>query len=101
MLYVFFYSDTDTDLHRPAAFFTLFSYLSQVALADFPLYIPGFDPQPLSGTVLGVGSDGRTTYQISPAKATDPNGDDSSNPICKPDHPRQFKNGYTDLCIPS
>ncbi|PPQ91415.1 hypothetical protein CVT25_014303 [Psilocybe cyanescens] len=28
------------------------------------LYVPGFDPQPLSANVIGVGSDGRTTWAL-------------------------------------
>jgi len=40
------------------------------------LYIPGFDPQPLSASVLGVGSDSRTTLAISPAQPS--NGEDPS-----------------------
>jgi len=34
------------------------------------LYIPGMDPQPVSVNEVGVGSDGRTTWQILPGKAT-------------------------------
>lgn len=28
------------------------------------LYIPGFDPQPISADMIGVGSDGRTTWAL-------------------------------------
>ncbi|KIM48644.1 hypothetical protein M413DRAFT_82803 [Hebeloma cylindrosporum] len=32
------------------------------------LYIPGFDPQPVSADVIGVGSDGRTTWALHKGK---------------------------------
>ncbi|KAF8969591.1 hypothetical protein BDZ97DRAFT_1754435 [Flammula alnicola] len=37
------------------------------------LYIPGFDPQPISADVIGVGPDGRTTWALHQGKpdATD------------------------------
>lgn len=34
------------------------------------LYVPGFDPQPLSVNELGAGSDGRTTWEILPGTPT-------------------------------
>lgn len=34
--------------------------------AQTSLYIPGFDPQPISVNQLGVGSDGRTTWELQP-----------------------------------
>ncbi|TCD67298.1 hypothetical protein EIP91_000321 [Steccherinum ochraceum] len=40
------------------------------AVAQTSLYIPGFDPQPVSANMLGVGSDGRTTWQIAPGTAS-------------------------------
>jgi hypothetical protein len=46
------------------------------------LYIPGFDPQALSADVIGVGSDGRTTYVLQ-APAVQPTGTlfDNSDPF--------------------
>ncbi|KAK7693920.1 hypothetical protein QCA50_003494 [Cerrena zonata] len=40
--------------------------LLQSAVAQTSLYIPGFDPQPISAGIIGVGSDGRTTWQLQP-----------------------------------
>ncbi|KAF5369179.1 hypothetical protein D9615_009987 [Tricholomella constricta] len=34
------------------------------------LYIPGFEPQPVSADILGVGGDGRTTWVLRQGKAT-------------------------------
>jgi len=34
------------------------------ALGQISLYLPGFDPQPLSANELGTGTDGRTTWEI-------------------------------------
>lgn len=36
------------------------------ATALTSLYIPGFDPQPVTADELGVGSDGQTTWLIAP-----------------------------------
>lgn len=36
------------------------------AAAITSLYIPGFDPQPVTANELGVGSDGLTTWLIAP-----------------------------------
>lgn len=36
------------------------------ASAQTSLFIPGFDPQPISAAIIGVGSDGRTTWQLQP-----------------------------------
>ncbi|KAF9793246.1 hypothetical protein BJ322DRAFT_114057 [Thelephora terrestris] len=38
--------------------------------ADTSLYIPGYEDEPVSVTVLGVGSDGRTTWRIEPGTPT-------------------------------
>ncbi|EIW84727.1 hypothetical protein CONPUDRAFT_149596 [Coniophora puteana RWD-64-598 SS2] len=43
---------------------------AQLVAADMSLYIPGFDPQPLSVSIIGAGSDGRTTYQVVPGAQT-------------------------------
>lgn len=43
-------------------------YVQVGVAAQTSLYIPGFDPQPVSANVLGVGSDGRTTWQIQPGQ---------------------------------
>jgi len=40
------------------------------ALADISLIVPGFDPQPLSATEVGVDSSGHTTWVIVPGVAT-------------------------------
>ncbi|KAH8106948.1 hypothetical protein BXZ70DRAFT_915767 [Cristinia sonorae] len=39
-------------------------------VAQTSLYIPGFDPQPVTADVLGVGSDGRTTWKIAPGQSS-------------------------------
>ncbi|KAF9818662.1 hypothetical protein IEO21_02642 [Rhodonia placenta] len=39
---------------------------AQYAAAITSLYIPGFDPQPVTANELGVGSDGLTTWLIAP-----------------------------------
>ncbi|KAI0027474.1 hypothetical protein K488DRAFT_61505, partial [Vararia minispora EC-137] len=44
---------------------------SSVVLADVPLIVPGFDPQPLSAAVIGTDAAGHTTWQIMPGTATD------------------------------
>ena len=41
-----------------------------VAIANTSLYIPGYDEEPVSVTVIGVGPDGRTTWRIQPATPT-------------------------------
>lgn len=38
--------------------------------AETVLYVPGFEEQPLSLSELGVGADGRTTYEILPGAPT-------------------------------
>jgi len=43
---------------------------AQLVAADMSLYVPGFDPQPLSVSIIGAGSDGRTTYQVVPGAQT-------------------------------
>ncbi|KZP10875.1 hypothetical protein FIBSPDRAFT_198690 [Athelia psychrophila] len=43
---------------------------AQSALGQVSLYVPGFDPQPLSVNELGAGSDGRTTWEILPGTPT-------------------------------
>jgi len=48
----------------------LTDFIWTVALAETSLYIPGFDEQPVSVTVLGVGPDSRTTWQIQPGQPT-------------------------------
>ncbi|KZO92988.1 hypothetical protein CALVIDRAFT_566908 [Calocera viscosa TUFC12733] len=47
----------------------LLSLISRTA-AQLSLYIPDTDPQPLSAIELGVGSDGRTTWEILPGQPT-------------------------------
>jgi hypothetical protein len=61
-------------------FFILVFFLCDRARAQrsTSLYIPGFDPQPVSADVIGVGSDGRTTWALHKGK-TDPT-DTSSYP---------------------
>jgi len=41
-----------------------------VVKADTSLYIPDADPQPISAGLIGVGSDGRTTWEIQQGSAT-------------------------------
>ncbi|CCL99625.1 uncharacterized protein FIBRA_01644 [Fibroporia radiculosa] len=50
---------------RSKAIFATF-FLVEYAAAITSLYIPGFDPQPVTANVLGVGADGATTYLIAP-----------------------------------
>jgi hypothetical protein len=38
--------------------------------AETSLYLPDFDPQPISADVLGVGPDGETTYLIQAGQPT-------------------------------
>jgi len=47
--------------------------------ADVSLYLPGFDPQPLTASVLGVDSNGDTTYLIQAGTPTG-NEDPSDQP---------------------
>ena len=35
-------------------------------MAQTSLFIPGFDAQPVSANIIGVGSDGRTTWELKP-----------------------------------
>jgi len=42
----------------------------EVCHADVSLFLPGFDPQPISVNILGVGADGETTYQVLPGEPT-------------------------------
>ncbi|PCH37920.1 hypothetical protein WOLCODRAFT_22946 [Wolfiporia cocos MD-104 SS10] len=42
------------------------SLCARYASATSSLYVPGFDPQPITVNELGVGSDGATTYIIAP-----------------------------------
>jgi len=51
-----------------AAFFI--GALVQCTFGQLSLYIPGFDPQPISAIELGAGSDGRTTWLIEPGSPT-------------------------------
>jgi len=44
------------------AAFTFIGFVS----AQTSLFIPGFDPQPISAKELGAGSDGRTTWELIP-----------------------------------
>ncbi|KAF9653877.1 hypothetical protein BDM02DRAFT_3182321 [Thelephora ganbajun] len=50
-------------------FVALLLSLSSV-IADTSLYIPGFEEQPVSVTVVGLGPDGHTTWRIVPGKPT-------------------------------
>jgi len=47
----------------------IFSFVAFCS-ADMSVYIPDFDPQPISVNILGVGSDGRTTYEVLPGEPT-------------------------------
>ncbi|KAF4576360.1 hypothetical protein EYR40_000598 [Pleurotus pulmonarius] len=40
--------------------------------AQTSLFIPGFDPQPLSADAIGVDGEGRTTWALQAGQATDP-----------------------------
>lgn len=50
--------------------FRLTGFVLIVVIAETSLYIPGFEEQPVSVAVVGVDSDGRTTWQIVPSKPT-------------------------------
>ncbi|KAF8585838.1 hypothetical protein K439DRAFT_1615624 [Ramaria rubella] len=52
------------------AFVTVILFLISAVAADTSLWIPDTDPQPISASVLGVGNDGRTTWQIQQGSAT-------------------------------
>lgn len=41
------------------------------ALAQTSLFIPGFDPQPISADILGVDAQGRTTWALHKGAPTD------------------------------
>ncbi|KAF9014123.1 hypothetical protein BDQ17DRAFT_1342118 [Cyathus striatus] len=55
-------------IHRPTILFILYVALGN---AQTSLYVPGFEPQPVSADNIGVGSDGRTTWVIHEGEATD------------------------------
>jgi hypothetical protein len=42
-----------------------------LALSQTSLFIPGFDPQPLSADILGVDAQGRTTWAVHAGSPTD------------------------------
>ncbi|KAF5330577.1 hypothetical protein D9619_005273 [Psilocybe cf. subviscida] len=53
-----------------ARFVLLLAHLRwNTVLAQTSLYIPGFDPQPIAASVVGVGSDGRTTWALQKGQA--------------------------------
>lgn len=45
--------------------------------AQTSLYIPGFDPQPISADIMGVDSEGRTTWALHKGAATGTTDDGS------------------------
>ncbi|KAJ3930411.1 MAG: hypothetical protein NXY57DRAFT_962724 [Lentinula lateritia] len=45
--------------------------LQRVIAQSTSLYIPGFDPQPISANIVGVDSNGRTTWDLIPGSVTD------------------------------
>ncbi|KAF8516750.1 hypothetical protein BU17DRAFT_67362 [Hysterangium stoloniferum] len=49
----------------------LSSLIQGITASTTSLYLPGFDPQPIDASVIGVGSDGRTTWLISQGPLTD------------------------------
>ncbi|EMD38146.1 hypothetical protein CERSUDRAFT_82383 [Gelatoporia subvermispora B] len=52
---------------------------TQLVTAQTSLYVPGFDPQPITADLLGVGPDGQTTWLIAPGVSSaglDDNGFD-------------------------
>ncbi|KII92960.1 hypothetical protein PLICRDRAFT_696217 [Plicaturopsis crispa FD-325 SS-3] len=57
-------------MHSIALITLALAFGTSCSTAQVSLYIPGFDEQPLSVNVLGVGSDGQTTYEILPGTAT-------------------------------
>ncbi|TFY69959.1 hypothetical protein EVG20_g2921 [Dentipellis fragilis] len=48
----------------------VFSLASQYVYADTSLWIPGFDPQPLSVVILGADANQHTTWEILPGSLT-------------------------------
>ncbi|THU81505.1 hypothetical protein K435DRAFT_809017 [Dendrothele bispora CBS 962.96] len=58
-------------MHRVAVFFGLVVG----AAAQVSLYVPGFDPQPLSAVAVGVDGQGRTTWELSPGSITNSDQD--------------------------
>jgi len=55
-------------LRIPLIILVLFATL---ALSQTSLFIPGFDPQPLSADILGVDAQGRTTWAVHAGSPTD------------------------------
>ena len=45
--------------------------MTVVTAQSTSLYIPGFDPQPISADIVGVDSSGHTTWDLTPLQATD------------------------------
>jgi len=56
----------DRDTHLPVLVLFAVSVSAQTSL-----FIPGFDPQPLSADILGVDTQGRTTWALHPGSPTD------------------------------
>ncbi|KAI9435178.1 hypothetical protein H4582DRAFT_1973411 [Lactarius indigo] len=50
--------------------FVVLHHLVICARADTSLFVPGFDPQPLSAAELGTDGQGRTTWEIVPGSPT-------------------------------
>lgn len=51
-----------------------FIFHLDVTAQSTTLYIPDTDPQPISVDIIGVGSDGRTTFLVQSVENTDPQG---------------------------
>ncbi|KAG5718968.1 hypothetical protein E4T56_gene103, partial [Termitomyces sp. T112] len=51
--------------------FALLAAFTGTAVAQTSLYIPGFDPQPISADILGVDAQGRTTWALHQGALTD------------------------------
>jgi len=61
--------------HSVAAILKWFHLPGALAQAQTTLFLPGFDPQPLSVDVAGVDAQGRTTYILQTGALTDTNQD--------------------------
>ncbi|KAF5373739.1 hypothetical protein D9758_000911 [Tetrapyrgos nigripes] len=61
-------------MHRFVTFLGVVAGL-QTAFAQVSLYVPGFDPQPLSAVAIGVDSQGQTTWELSPGSLTNSDED--------------------------
>ncbi|KAJ3922344.1 hypothetical protein F5877DRAFT_64180 [Lentinula edodes] len=58
-------------MHNSLILIGIAAGLQSVIAQSTSLYIPGFDPQPISANIVGVDSNGRTTWDLLPGSVTD------------------------------